>query len=54
MYRKTLIALLLFIAIPSYVPADDDVWKVFNFSKTTPDDVTMLFGPLFRFGDGPR
>ena len=45
MYRKSLIALLFFIAIPSFLSADDAVWKVFNFSKTTPDDVILSFGP---------
>ena len=45
MYRKTLIALLLFISIPSFLSAEENTWKLFNFSKTTPDDVIMLFGP---------
>ena len=45
MYRIALIALVILLTTPLSNASDDSPWKLFNFSKTTPDKVVMLFGP---------
>ncbi len=45
MYRIALIVLAILSTAALSNAADDSQWKLFNFSKTTPDKVVMLFGP---------
>ncbi len=45
MYRIALIALAILSTPALAKAADDSQWKLFNFSKTTPGMVVMLFGP---------
>ena len=44
--RKFLMVVLVIASIAtSSFAADDTFWKVFTFSKSTPDSVIMIFGP---------
>ena len=45
MCKLILVVLAIVSTVPSSFAAEDTYWRAFNFSKSTPDSVIMMFGP---------